>query len=74
MIAMAEQYQLDDVIHKLENYCAKYPTKGEAAVSLGVSRVFLWRVLNKETVPTDSILKHIGMKRERHVSYTYREA
>jgi DNA-binding phage protein len=65
-------YNQEDVIAALNEFIAKYRTRGEAATALGVGRVFLWRVLKGESPPSDTILQHIGFKVERkEVTYVY---
>lgn len=65
------KHTLEDVIAELERYVDSFPTKGDAANALGVSRAYLWRVLNERTDPPPSILEKIGYRKERVISYEY---
>ena len=62
---------LDEVMLKLKEFCNKFPTREEAATALGVSRVFLWKVLEGQANPTQPILAKIGFRRERIITYAY---
>lgn len=73
MTANKEEYGLDIVLDELKQFVNKFPTRTEAAGALGIGRVFLWRILDRQIPPTDNILKHIGFERERIVTYKYRK-
>lgn len=68
---MTERFSIDQVIADLQAFVDTFPTKQEAADALGVGRLFLWRVLNKQRNPTDTILKNIGYRKEREIKYYY---
>jgi hypothetical protein len=72
MVAETKDYTQEEVVNKLKEYIAKFPTRGEAADALNVGRVFLWRVLEGKANPTPAILRELGFTRERHIFYTYK--
>lgn len=68
---MAETYSIDHVVEELEDFIAGFPTIKAAAEELGVNRVFLWKVLNKERPPSERILAKLGYEAERKIIYEY---
>lgn len=69
-----KEYDEKIVLEKLKEYCAKFPTKGAAALDLDVSRVYLWRILEGLVPPPETVLKRIGYARNRKITYyTYRK-
>jgi hypothetical protein len=73
MTANAAEYEHEEVINKLKQFVESFPTKGEAAKFLGVGRVFLWRVLDGQAPPSNSILKHIGFEVEHKTIHVYKK-
>jgi hypothetical protein len=71
MVRNTKEYTQEEVVAELQKFCDKFSTRGEAATALGVGRVFLWKVLNGATNPTESILDKLGFKRERVITYKY---
>lgn len=62
---------LETVEAALEAYINKFDSQAEAAESLNVSRVFLWKILNrKKTIPA-TMLEKLGFRKEvvRHNIY-----
>jgi hypothetical protein len=66
-----KDFTLEEVLAKLEEYTATFPTRNAAAEHFGVNRVFLWRVLEGKQTPTEAMLEKIGIKRERQITYTF---
>jgi hypothetical protein len=66
-----KQYEVDFVLDRLQEYVSKFRTKGDAAEALGVGRIFLWRVLEKKSPPTNAILEKIGFHVERKTVHVY---
>jgi predicted DNA-binding protein (UPF0251 family) len=50
----------EDVLGELRMYCSRFTTQEEAAQSLGISRVFLWRVMNGKKPPSAKLLEKLG--------------
>ena len=61
----------EDVVEAIRKHCDQFHTKQEAADSLEVSRVFLWKVLEGKVPPTTLMLEKLGYKRERIITYNY---
>ena len=65
------EYDHKEVLDKLKEFCDRYPTRGDAAEALGVGRVFLWKVLEGQVIPTEAILEKIGFTRKRVITYKF---
>lgn len=72
MIPPKKEYTEEEVITILEGFCDHFKRRSDAAKALGIGRVFLWRVLEGHIKPTDSILQHVGLKREKETIYRYK--
>jgi hypothetical protein len=74
IVAKIEEIGIDKVLLKLKEHCQQFPTKEAAAESLGVGRVYLWKLLSGETRPSNSVLEQIGFRKERRIVHYYVEA
>lgn len=73
MIAEIKQYNAEEVLEELHRFCSKFRTKGEAADALGVNRVFLWRVEEGKSPPSERILTVLGFTSKRTITYSYQK-
>jgi hypothetical protein len=54
---------LGDVERALEDYVKSFPTVKDAAESLDVSRVFLWKMRKRKKPITETVLEKIGFEK-----------
>jgi len=72
MTAKTQYFTQDQIINELKQYVSGFRTKGEAADALGINRVYLWRILEKQVPPSDAVIKQIGYKiADKITTYTY---
>jgi hypothetical protein len=65
----------DFILTELTNYVAKFPTQKDAADSLEISRVFLWRILHGEKAPSAKVLEKLGyFKETRQAEFYFKDA
>ena len=69
-----KEFNEEAVVAVLQEFVDAFPTRGKAAQALGVTRPFLWKVLEGKVRPTESILAKLGFKRERKITYVYIKA
>lgn len=63
-LPQGEVYTREHVVEELERYVQQFPTQEAAARHLDISRVFLWRVLNKRQPPSAKVLQKLGFVKE----------
>lgn len=66
-----KQENLEKAIEALEQFVDGFPTKQEAADSLGVSKVYLWRMLTGKRPLSESVLNRIGWAVKTTKTMTY---
>ena len=59
--------QNTDPLKELKAFVAKYPTQGEAAAALGISRPYLFDLLHNNRRPSAAILAKLGLTRVERV-------
>jgi hypothetical protein len=64
---------LDKVLDALEAYTKSIGGKGRAAIELGISRVYLWRMLQGERPVSEAVLEKIGFERVTTTTVEYRK-
>lgn len=65
------EVNLEEVETVLRKYIETFQTQEEAAASLGVSRIFLWKVLNRKKPFPATMLEKLGYEREVERVNTY---
>lgn len=62
---------LGEVECALRKRLESFPSRQDAADSLGVSRVFLWKMIKRKRPISDNVLKKLGFERRVTRIHTY---